>query len=197
MDLYREQSVTKLSLDKELKKTAQILAEYQAVMPRDGNVYVIKSNHDERIDRWVNEARYMREPQNILLGHEMFLAYTRGIDLLYYGLSKHYDLPSSIKFIDRDSQLRIHGFQMGFNGDESFNGGRGSISSIENAYGKSITAHKHTPELLRDTFVVGTSTKYRLDYNGGNSGWLQSHVMAYPNGKAQHVNIINGRWKSR
>lgn len=195
MDLYNEHSQTGLSLDGELRDTAKVLKEYYQAMPKDGTVYVVKSNHDERIERWVNEGRYMKEPQNILAGHKMFLAYTQGQDLLYSGLKEHWDVPKDVKFLDRDSQLRRYGFQIGFHGDETFNGGKGSVKSIENAYGKSVTAHKHTPELLRDTYVVGTSTKYKLDYNGGNSGWLQSHVFLYNNGKAQHVNIVDGRWK--
>lgn len=194
IDKVREYDRIKLSLEKEAKLTAKILDDYSSAMPKGGRVYVVKSNHDERIDRWLNEGRYLNEPQNNVLGHELYLDQYHGLDLLESLLSKYYTIPSNVVFLPRDKGLKLNGFQVGYHGDERFNGGRGSISSIENAYGKSVTGHTHTPQVLRDTYVVGTSTDLQLDYNTGNSGWMNTHCFINPLGKAQMINVVRGRW---
>jgi hypothetical protein len=42
--------------------------------------------------------------------------------------------------------------------------------------------------------AVGTSTTLRVNYNIGPSSWLQSHVIIQQDGKAQHLNFINGEF---
>lgn len=194
VDKVKEYDAIKLSLHKEAIITNKVLQEYASAMPKGGKVYVVKSNHDERIDRWLNEGRYIGEPQNNVLGHELYLAHYRGEDLVKYLLETVQETPKNVIYLPRDKGLKLNGFQVGYHGDERFNGGRGSITSIENAYGKSITAHSHTPQVLRDTYVVGTSTDLQLDYNTGNSGWMNTHALSNPLGKAQLVNVIKGKW---
>jgi len=192
-DRYVEYKATKLSLAEEAKKTLKVLNEYSSLMPRDGKVYVIKSNHDERIDRWLNEGRFHDEPQNIYLGHKLWVAKADGKDPLQVLLNQVGEIPKNVVFLSREDNLKKYGVELGYHGDERMNGGRGSIKSKEHAYGKSVTAHTHSPEILRDTYVVGTNTKLKLDYNSGNSSWMQTSAMTYPNGKVQMFNYINGK----
>jgi len=196
LDKQSEYSDTNLDLMGEAKLTYDILKQYSDAMPSDGKVNVVKSNHDERIDRWVNEARYIREPQNEILGHKIRLAIHEGKDSLEYLLSQVGDIPKNVNFLSRNSNYNYAGVEIGYHGDERFNGGRGSMRSLEHAYGNSVTAHKHTPEILRDTYVVGTSTYLQQDYNSGNSAWMHTHALIYGNGKKQLVNIVNGEWTS-
>jgi hypothetical protein len=41
---------------------------------------------------------------------------------------------------------------------------------------------------------VGTSTRMRVGYNIGPSSWLQSHVIIHKDGRAQHINFIEGQY---
>lgn len=197
LDLAREYKATKLSLEQEAKHTLKILNDYSSRMPRDGKVYVVKSNHDERIDRWLNEGRYLSEPQNYALGHRLWLAAYEQRDPLQELLNYVGEVPKNVVFLSREDRLKKYGVELGYHGDERMNGGRGSMRSKEHAYGKSVTAHTHSPEIVRDTYVIGTNTKLNLGYNSGNSGWMHTSAMVYPNGKVQMFNYLKGKHRSR
>lgn len=181
-----------LSLQKELEATGKILEDYAKASK---NVVVVKSNHDERIDRWLEESRYIKEPQNNLLGHELFLAKYDGHDPLQYGLSILGYSFDNVKFLSRDDDFKVRGYQLGNHGDHGANGGKGSMRSKEYANGKSISGHTHSPEILRDTYVVGTSTPLKLPYNKGFSSWMNTNAALYDIGKVQLVNVVKGKWK--
>ena len=181
-----------LSLEAELKATGKILKDYADAST---NVIVVRSNHDERIDRWLNESRYVKEPQNNLLGHELYLALADGQNPLQYGLAMFGHDYDNVTFLRRGDELKVRGFSLDGHGDEGANGGRGSMRSKEYAHGKSITAHSHTPQILRNTYVVGTSTPLKLPYTLGFSSWLQTNALLSDLGKVQLVNTIKGKYK--
>ena len=55
---------------------------------------------------------------------------------------------------------------------------------------KLITAHTHSPTRADSHVCVGTTTKLRLSYNKGASGWLQSHAIIHQDGKVQQIHFI-------
>jgi hypothetical protein len=59
---------------------------------------------------------------------------------------------------------------------------------------KIIVGHYHSPERKDGALSVGTSTKLRVNYNQGPSSWLHSHVIIHTDGKAQHINFLNGHF---
>lgn len=184
-----------LNLEKEVKAVHDVLWEYSRSMGDKNTIYIVKSNHDEVLDRYLEEVRFIDEPQNAHFASKILTAMIEGYDPLEYAISLVGDIPANVRFLERDESINIRGFELGNHGDKGANGARGSIRSIENAYGKSVTAHKHTPEKIRDTYIVGTSTNLKLDYNVGLSSWMNTHCMGYRNGKAQLINIIDGKYR--
>ena len=59
---------------------------------------------------------------------------------------------------------------------------------------KIVVGHYHSPGRKDGALAVGTSTKLRVNYNLGPSGWLQSHVIIHEDGKSQHINFIKGEF---
>ena len=106
-----------------------------------------------------------------------------------------YSTPKNVIFLKRDQDYKVRHWQLGAHGDKGGNGAKGSVKSREKAYGQSITGHTHTPEMLRRTIIVGTSTYLQLRYNEGPSSWMNTHALLYDTGKVQLVNIINGAWR--
>lgn len=185
----------KLSLEAELDAVYADLGEYSHRMA-SGEVVVVKSNHDEFLDRYLEDGRFVHEPFNARLGAKLFVSLVDGEDPLVEGLSHVGSLPDNATFLSRDEDYKIRGWQLGSHGDRGGNGSRGSIRSKENSEGKSISGHTHTPEILRQTVSVGTSTKLRLDYTVGPGSWMNTHAALYENGKFQLINIIDGAWCS-
>jgi len=183
-----------LDLEKELDQTRKLINTYAKLIP-NSKVIIVKSNHDERIDRWLDESRYTREPQNNILGHRLFLNKYDGLDPLEEGLKLTGSLEPNIRFLSRDEDFKLKGFQLGNHGDLGSNGARGSMRTKEYANGKSITGHTHSPEILRNTYVVGTSTSLKEYYTKGFSSWMNTNAVLYDIGKVQMINSMKGKWR--
>ena len=182
-----------LSLENELRDVANELKAFCNLVSNKSKVYVSKSNHDEWLIQYLQESRFMKDPQNTLIGAELLVKAINDLDPLEEGIRMFYNIPSNLKFLSRNDDLKLRGWQLANHGDKGSNGARGGIRSHEYANGKSITAHSHTPQIFRNVYVVGTSTNLKLEYNEGYSSWMNSHCFLYNNGRPQLVNIMNGK----
>lgn len=164
-------------------------------------VVVVKSNHDEFLDRYLMSGYYVKDPQNHRYALDLAKIAMDGGDPLQFAVNDLCDSEQEkvfnkhIRWLDRDEDYKIAGIQLGAHGDLGANGSRGGIKSIEAAYGYSVTGHSHTPEILRGAWQVGTSSFLKLDYNRGPSSWLHSSCLVYPDGSRQLINSINGEWR--
>lgn len=183
-----------LSLKQELINVGKDLTLLQKMVKK---LVIVKSNHDEFLNRYLEEGWYTKDPINHRLCLQIALKMLDGLDPLKEGIEivngKKYN---NIKWLKRNEDYKIAKVQLGQHGDAGSNGAKGSVKSMENSYGSCITGHKHSPEILRNVYVVGTSTHLKLEYNQkGSSSWVQSFVVLYGNGNRQLINIINGKYK--
>ena len=186
-----------LNLRDELRLVARDL-EYLTGLTDE--VVVVKSNHDEFLDRFLQKGDFKNDPYNYKTFLELALHYVNtSEDPLKYGVEKMSSLDvkaaSKIRWLKRDEDLRLGDIQLGAHGDKGANGARGGLQSMEFAYGNSVTGHSHSPEILRGAWQVGTSSFLKLGYNVGPSSWLNSSCLVYPNGQRQLINAINGKYR--
>lgn len=189
-EVYNEQG---LNLEKELELTLKIVNQYAKAAGK-GTVYIVASNHDEHLYRYLDEGRFIGDKGNDLIASKLYTAALQGNNPLKTGLELTGRLMPNIEFIERDSGYKMLGYELGHHGDEGANGGRGSPRSIENANSKSITGHGHSAFIIRNTYRVGTSTRLRLDYNTGYSNWTQTNALLYSIGTVQLLNTIKGSY---
>lgn len=182
-----------LDLEEELRFTNEKIREYASLTKSP--LYIVYSNHDEHLFRYLDEGRFIGDSKNELIASVLYTATLQGYNPLEYGLNYIKPLPSNVKFLRQDSDFKIAGYQLGNHGHLGSNGGKGSVRSIENANGKSITAHGHSAFKMRNTYKVGTSTHLRLDYNHGYSNWTQTNAVIDSLGKVQLYNTINSKWR--
>lgn len=188
--VFKEQG---LSLEKELKDTLKEIQDYAKAIK--GNVYIVASNHDEHLYRYLDEGRFIGDKGNDLVASQLYTAALQDYNPLEYGLAMFGDIPKNVYFIERDTGFKLLGYELGNHGDLGANGGRGSPRSIENANSKSITAHGHSAFKIRNTYRVGTSTKLRLNYNRGYSNWTNTNAVLYDNGTVQLLNTVKKSWR--
>ena len=93
-----------------------------------------------------------------------------------------------------DESYNILGFELGMHSHVGVHGSKSSPIQLKNLPVKSVVGHSHVPNRIDGSLTVGTLTKLRVGYNRGASGWLNSNVVIYPNGKAQHIHITRGRY---
>jgi len=146
---------------------------------RKYNLIIVKSNHDEFLDKWIINGEWKMNIQNAL-------EYVNYAKLLLDGTAENGIIPyvlnqrfSDVKTLKRDESFKIAGWEVGSHGDIGPNGRWGSFSQFNKLNQKIILGHYHSPHRANDTVSVGTSTKLRLDYNLGASNWSQSHALIF------------------
>ena len=186
-----------LDLSDELKFVARDLEELSAWVKE---IVVVKSNHDEFLMRFLQKGDFAGDPYNYKSFLKLALNYVEtSEDPLKHGVEilgeLNINIAKNIKWLKRDEDYKVAGIQLGAHGDKGANGSRGGLTSMEFAYGNSVSGHSHSPEILRGAWQVGTSSVLKLGYNIGPSSWLNTSCIVYPNGQRQLINAINGKYK--
>lgn len=158
---------------------------------------VVKSNHDEFLQRWLENGKFKYDPINFQVGCKLAEKAVDGLDALQEGLKNYAKIKNwnKLKFLHRDEDYKVAGIQCGGHGDKGPNGARGSKVNLEKAYGKAIIGHSHTPGILRGIYQVGTTSLLDLHYAVGPSSWLHCSCLVYSNGSRQLINSIDGKWR--
>jgi hypothetical protein len=176
-----------------LKEEGQIVREdleHLAGFTSIKKVFVVKSNHDEWIDRYLEEFRFQYDTVNMETALELALHKVRGEDVLKKLINTG---NSKVHFLKRDEDLIFNGVQYGCHGDYMHKGM--SYDMIEKAYGAACVGHRHTAGKKRGVSFVGTSTELRESYAKGPISWTNTHEVHNQDGSRQLINIIEGNYR--
>lgn len=184
----------KLSLDQEL---SDYTADLKGMLSEVKKVVVVKSNHDDWLDQYLEKCLYKDEPYNQEVALELALAKFQGADPLEYYVRKNGIKSDNLVYLKRDESYKIAGIELGMHGDKGANGAGGSAKTMEEAYGDCVYGHTHTPNILRSAYCVGTSTPLEVGYNVGASSWFNTSCLVYDNGNRQLINVIDGRYTTK
>lgn len=156
------------------------------------NLVIVRGNHDDFVDRWIINTDWKNDVHNAL----EYMEYTK---LLLEDKAPHGIIPyiikqkfPKVKTLGRSDSYRVFDWELGVHGDIGVNGSRGSLEQYRRMNTKCITAHSHTPGRKDGALAVGTTTKLRVGYNIGGSGWMHCHAIIHKNKKAQQVLFIEG-----
>lgn len=159
------------------------------------DIYWVPSNHDNFATRWIESGDYVFEPDNALIGHQMWLARHSGLNVIEDQLVKR---GIHINFLNERKGMIYAGCQVGTHGHLGANGSRGNGKGHQTSYICSITGHEHTPSHYNDTWVNGTTTGIGEEapaYAKGPSSWLQTSTVRYETGHTQQITNIKGKWR--
>lgn len=194
------------SVHKEIVTTARLLKEFS----RDfSKTYVIESNHDRALERWLDEADYRLDDLNAT--YFLHLQYQRysfleaqigerdivKLPIFEYACKKTSGIDlDDVVFLREDDSVRICGeIECGDHGHLGNNGGKGSLRSFIIRGVKANIGHLHSAFIKAGVYVAGVSGKLDMKYNKGGSSWSQSHILTYPNGKRAIITIKKGKWR--
>lgn len=170
-------------------------------------IYLVDSNHHDFLKRWLDAGKFMEDTQNARIGIEMARARINGQDVWRAGMEYAVDqlrkkkrkiggIPSSVKFLDPDDGFKVYGWELGNHGHKGACGSRSTIAQVEKSFGKSISGHSHTAQMLRNTFVVGTQKPLKVHYmKGSPSNWTHTNAVIYKYGQPQLISSIEGKWQ--
>ena len=185
----------------DLKKEVDEMLDGLAAFEKFKNVVIVRSNHDDFLDRWLKNEDWKKQPT--YKNSRLYMKYSDML-LEQYGEDPYNVkgvIPTIInerfpkfKTLGRSASYLVKGWELGQHGDIGSNGSRGSLLQFRKLNTKIIVGHYHSCGRKDGALSVGTSTKLRVGYNRGASSWLQSHVIIHNDGRAQHINFINGEF---
>jgi hypothetical protein len=171
-------------------------AELKLLASKVPEVLVVKSNHDIFLARYIAAGTHMEDPQNSMFGSQLYQAAVNGEDPLKFGVERLIGALPNVTWLQENDDFKIAGIQMAAHGHRGANGARTpSLTSIEQAYGQSVTEHLHATGILRGAWRGGTMSYLRQGYNLGPSDWIHAVVWVYPNGARQITHIIGRKWR--
>jgi len=160
----------------------------------DFNFVMVRSNHDEFLDRWLNDVDWRKSTNKstyLELAH-VLKNDTIGKGIIPAILNKFGVI--NVNCLGINDSFRVANIECGVHGHIGANGSRGGVIQFKNLNTKNITGHTHSPCREDGHSSVGTLTHLRVGYNKGASSWMNTNVVIYPNGKSQHVHIINNKY---
>ena len=185
----------------DLKKEVDVMIDGLKVFEKFENVVIVRSNHDDFLDRWLKNEDWKKQPT--FKNAPLYMRYS-GLLLEQYGTNPKNVIgviPALInerypkfKTLTRNASYRVNDWELGQHGDIGSNGSRGSLLQFRKLNTKVVVGHYHSPGRKDGALAVGTSTTLRVGYNLGPSSWLQSHVLIHDDGKAQHIHCIDGEF---
>jgi len=182
----------------EIEDLAKYLAER---MLSNVNYYIVPSNHQDHITRYIKETDWRTDLENSEFYLETALHMLRGTKLVEGGIESpdpfEYwmnKLLPEINILQRDKSFMIGDVDHSFHGDVGPNGARGSAKNLSNIGVKTTIGHGHSPVFINGCAQGGVMSPSML-YAKGPSSWLVSHVLQYANNKRTHIHIIKGKCK--
>ena len=163
---------------------------------QDYNVVIVRSNHDDFVDRWLKNTDWRKTvtPKNSLEYMKYAAAILSGEapnGIIPYVINQRFP---NFTTLGRNDSYIVLDWELGQHGDVGSNGTRGSLPQFRTLNVKIIVGHYHGPKRKDGALSVGTSTRLRVGYNIGASDWANSHVMIHEVGKAQHIHFVSGEF---
>ncbi len=162
---------------------------------------VVRSNHDEFFERWLEEHKDSEDPYNAPYYHEI-----KARDLrskvssgewlnLFESEARRHSVPAAVRFLRRNESFRILGVEHGFHGDKGPGGSRGTPNAYVRLGAKFSTGHTHVARICDGSFVAGVTAQLDHGYNLLPSAWVNAHTILHQDGKRQLIIIVKGRFR--
>tara|TARA_R110000765_G_scaffold20317_1_gene52807 strand:- start:24999 stop:26720 length:1722 start_codon:yes stop_codon:yes gene_type:complete len=197
-----------MEVEKEVDKSVELINRFATSLP-DIKVNLVASNHNDQIDRFLNNADVDKLTVNSEYFHYLSWQKHKSARLVGNGFSfieayafsaleKLKDkFPKSVgrvEFLKRDVPYMIGDIEYGIHGCKGSNGARGSTLGYSKIGIKTVTAHSHSPAIIDGSYTVGVLSIINLAYASGQSSWLNTNCFTYPNHKRTLINIIDGKY---
>ena len=195
------------TVQEEMKMAGMWLATMQRAFP-DTMFYVIKSNHDEALAKWVKSPPKFPDAANMRYWHECNVAMLKHIeqklpfDVFAWALNREtIDTPTplrlkQVRFVRADESVLINGIEYGMHGHYGPDGARGNPKAFRQIGRRANTGHTHSAGIVDGVWTAGVLGSLDMGYNVGPSSWSHSHIVTYPNGKRTIITQRKSKWRA-
>lgn len=189
------------SVEDEIARVAEFLDRTRRSWCRS---FVVDSNHDRALKRWLREADYRQDPPNarffLSCQAALYEAIEKGDEnfMVAEWAAKQYFPLDDVTFLhNTDSFMICGGIECALHGDLGANGAKGFVNQFARMGPKANIAHHHGAEIFEGIFQAGHSCNRDMVFNrGGLSSWNPSHIVTYPSGKRTIVTMQGSKWRA-
>lgn len=184
----------------DIRSAADWLSRFTNTFP-DTVFVVVKSNHDEALDKWVRETGNVRvDPQNLRYWHalNLWMLDNPGDDVFKHAvLQERPELADAkIVWLEADESYLINGIEYGMHGHLGPNGARGNPKGYRQIGRRVNTGHTHSAGIIDGVWTAGVLGSLDMGYNRGPSSWSCSHILTYANAKRCIITQRGHKWKA-
>jgi hypothetical protein len=191
----------------------QISVDFLEKLARPGlDIYIVESNHDIALDRYVREGRYRMDGVNYRFGLTLDVAYhdwradvaealdaqvsPREFSLLEWAL-RHLSKTKlkTVKWIYDGKSKIMNGVQVGYHGFRGVNGSKGTVGGYARLGHAMTVGDKHSPSIMGNVYGAGVM-ELEHGYNKGPTGWCVTHVLQYENGTRSLMTMQKHKWRA-
>ncbi|MEM4719564.1 MAG: hypothetical protein QXG18_01730 [Candidatus Pacearchaeota archaeon] len=155
------------NLEYELIEALDFLKNISEYYPK-GKFYIVPSNHDHFIRKWINSGRILKNPKNTRIGATIIKNYSDTKSIAQIALEQIGKIPKNIEFLLLDSDQKPHDYVCSAHGHLGIEGTKGNLRQFKVTYGKVITGHTHTLEVDGHAISAGTNSLIPLEYQKGH-----------------------------
>lgn len=183
--IVKGEHIIEKELDSTIEFVKNLAQDYEG-----SNIKIIQSNHDDFLDRYVNNHDWKKDLHNSTT-YLKLAQIQQSEDLTHYGnIFGHIVSNSSdtVEYIPNNRGHMVLDYQVGHHGDHGVNGARGSVVSFKRLNKKMIHGHGHSPRIEDGVTMVGVSCLLWQYYNSkGLSSWAHADCIVHSSGKNQLI----------
>lgn len=175
------------------KEINQLKEELQWFDDNMATTVIVRSNHDDMIDRMLQNLDWRNNEHNALelsrlLNIKLSGKANKGI--IPYIIDNEGDFKRIIT-LGLTSSIVQGGVELALHGHKAANGSRGSITGFAKMPIPTVVGHSHSPAIKGNCFQVGVACNLNHDYNeGGTSGWAYASCILNDRGSRQMI-VLN------
>lgn len=161
----------------------------------ESKIHIVRSNHDEFFDRWVNSHNWKNDIPNAETYLELAsMAIKSDIGIIPTILKEATN--GAVNCLGYNQSHKVMDIELSLHGHAGNNGAKGSIAQFRKLSNKGISAHNHGFAVLDGWMQVGTCTNRFQDYNKGASAAAHAHAIITSNGKKQLLILSGGSFST-
>lgn len=170
--------------------------------------FVIRANHCRHVDRWLNEAKPERDPQNARYFNLLQLQYLSAMDagnqdfnILEWALRNvEGGIPDAVRFLGEDDSFVIckeygGGIECALHGDLGTNGARGSTRGLAKLARPTNKGHDHIAAIRGPVFSAGACS-LDFPYMKGPGSHSVSHIVNFINATRQIITFWGNKFRA-
>lgn len=195
------------SVEDALRKAATFLFKTTRM---DTESVIVESNHDLAYLKWLRTNDYRNDPVNALFflqsQYEVYQALNRedhDFSIFEWAMQHLCPQPGRLDctFLREDDSFMIlgdhtTGIQCAMHGHIGANGGRPSPTAFARMGPKLNIGHVHSPYIRDGVYAAGLEGLLDQGYNKGASGWSQTEIITYDNGRRTLVTRDGPDWRA-